>query len=1151
WSNGDITPEVVTWETIDPAKYNTPGTFKVTGTIADGNGSNYLVSINIIVNARTAVTVSLTNTSTTVPSGTAPEYPNAATVTWNDDTVTEEQITWSFEDKSAVKYTAREGGRFSVNGTVCGKSVVFTVIVTPATIASTSSLSDVSTEEGTAPVLPVNASATWSNGDVTSEKITWTSIPADYYAKAGTFTVDGTITDLSGTKTTVSVKVIVKEKKADPVVVVSATLANSAINVASGTAPVYPETAVVKWSDNTTTNEKISWTEADVNAVDFNSRFGGTYNVNGTVQDKAVLLKVIVTPATISEADKPADITVEVGTAPSLPEKVHVIWSNGDSTQETVAWDTVPAASYSAAGSFTVNGSVTDPSNVKTTVTVNVTVKAPTAVSADLGASGTTVESGTAPQYPATATVTWSNGTKTEETVVYSQAEREAVKYNEIKGGTYSVSGMAAGIGVTYIVTVKNATITGGSDVSVETKVGTAPVLPTTVGISWSNGDNTNENVKWDSIDKSKYSAAGTFKVNGTVTTDKIPNVSYTVSATVTVKATVSNKTISNVYLEKNSIETASGTKPEYPSEAIVQWSDNTTTKSLIEWDKAGQNAVAYMSRTGGNYTVNGNVKVSMPDGTVQERTVALSVKVNAATAVSASSLSEVTTIAQVAPVLPATVNVTWSNQEVTTENVNWNYINPSSYASAGTFNAAGTAAGLSVSVKVTVQAATVTSVVFAPTETTVNSGSAPQYPANATVTWNNGKTTNERITWDTAQQSAVNYTGRTGGTFTVDGTVQAKTVTFTIKVNPATITNIARIADVKTKEGNAPKIPATVECTWSNGDKTDENVTWSTISADSYNVAGEFTVNGTVSDSTGIKNVSVKVIVEERPVDAKTLKTITVIPPTQVEYIDKNPIQLEGGSVIPEYDDGTKGDAVPLTSEDIELSGYDAFTPGVQTIVVVYTDPQTLDTKTATFEVTVKWPFSDMRENESGASDVLYAFNNDIIGGFGTNSQGLVTFKPAKDVTRAQFAIMLYKSAIALGYIENGATGSGSYKDVSRDLACYDAVMWASSNGIISGFPNGNFKPNNNISRAQITLMIMNFAKKFGINTGNRDANFAQYSDGGTVGAAFQESMSWASAEKILSGKTKGGVKYLSPNSYANRGQCAMFLVRFLKKFG
>ncbi|MBR1506484.1 MAG: Ig-like domain-containing protein [Eubacterium sp.] len=1151
WSNGDITAEVVTWEAIDPAKYNTPGTFKVTGTIADGNGSNYLVYINVIVNAREAVTVSLTNTSTTIPSGTAPEYPNAAKVTWNDDTVTEEEISWSFEDKSAVKYTAREGGRFSVNGTVCGKGVVFTVVVTPATIANTAALSDVSTEEGTAPVLPENASATWSNGDVTSEKITWTSIPKDYYATAGTFTVDGTITDLSGTKTTVSVKVIVKEKKVDPVVVVSATLSNSTITVPSGTAPIYPETAVVKWSDNTTTNEKITWTKADVDAVDYQSRFGGTYNVNGTVQEKAVLLKVIVTPATISEADKPADITVEVGTAPALPEKVHVIWSNGDSTEETVAWDNVPAASYSAAGSFTVNGSVTDPSNVKTTVTVNVTVKAATAVSAVLPASGTTVESGTAPQYPATATVTWSNGTKTEETVAYSQAEKEAVKYNEIQGGTYSVSGMAAGLGVIFTVTVKNATITGSASTAVETKVGTAPVLPTTVGISWSNGDNTNENVKWDSIDISKYSAAGTFTVNGTVTPDKVPNVSCTVTATVTVKATVSNKTISNVYLEKNSIETSSGTKPEYPSEATVKWSDNTTTKSLVEWDKAGQNAVAYMSRTGGNYSVNGVVKVSMPDGSVQERTVTLSIKVNAATAVSVSGLSDVTTIAQVAPVLPATASVTWSNQEVTTENVNWNYINPSSYASAGTFNVTGNAAGVSATIKVTVQAATVTSVVFEPTETTIESGLAPKYPTNATVTWNNGKTTNERITWDTAQQTAVNYKGRSGGTFTVDGTVQEKTVTFTVKVNPATITSIAKIDDVKTKEGNAPKIPATVECTWSNGDKTEENVAWSTIAADSYNTVGEFTVNGTVSDSTGTKDVTVKVIVEERPSDAKTLKAITVIPPTQLVYIDKNPLKLEGGSVTPEYDDGTKGDSVQLTSEDVEVSGYDSFTPGVQTVVVVYTDPKTYDTKTATFEVTVKWPFSDMRNNESGASEVLYAYNNDIIGGYGTNSEGLVTFKPAKYVTRAQFAIMLYKAAIALGYIKEGTGGSGSYSDVNSSMQCYNAVMWASSNGIISGFSNGTFKPNNNITRAQITIMLMKFAQKFGINTGNRDANFAQYTDGTTVGAAFQESMSWASAEKIMSGQTKGGVKYLNPNKNASRAQCAIFLVRFIKKFG
>ena len=75
--------------------------------------------------------------------------------------------------------------------------------------------------------------------------------------------------------------------------------------------------------------------------------------------------------------------------------------------------------------------------------------------------------------------------------------------------------------------------------------------------------------------------------------------------------------------------------------------------------------------------------------------------------------------------------------------------------------------------------------------------------------------------------------------------------------------------------------------------------------------------------------------------------------------------------------------------------------------------------------------------------------------------------FKPDSNITRAQMANMLYGIE---GKPSPGA-GCGGLTDVPNWAAA--GICWLVNEGHASGYPGGLFKPNNNITRAQVANML------------------------------------------------------------------------------
>ncbi len=77
-------------------------------------------------------------------------------------------------------------------------------------------------------------------------------------------------------------------------------------------------------------------------------------------------------------------------------------------------------------------------------------------------------------------------------------------------------------------------------------------------------------------------------------------------------------------------------------------------------------------------------------------------------------------------------------------------------------------------------------------------------------------------------------------------------------------------------------------------------------------------------------------------------------------------------------------------------------------------------------------------------------------------------TFKPEKEVTRAEFAKI---AVLAMGYTEEQAKmmqGTTAFKDLPAGHWATGYINLAVSQGIIKGYPDGTFKPNNNVKVAE-----------------------------------------------------------------------------------
>ena len=204
-----------------------------------------------------------------------------------------------------------------------------------------------------------------------------------------------------------------------------------------------------------------------------------------------------------------------------------------------------------------------------------------------------TTASGTAPSLPLKARITFYDGSEKDYNINWNTYDESL--YKTRNASQFTVTGSIKDLQVTTscIVNVEAAQITHIDDLSNKTVIiGTALSLPATVSVTWSNGDQSNEIIRWDNYDDNALKYVHTFSLKGYV-------YNQTVTQTVHVKdASVTSVSVPAV------VSTTTGVEAQLPQYATVTYSNKTTKKVKINWDNKVFNEP-------GKYTVYGKLSQS------------------------------------------------------------------------------------------------------------------------------------------------------------------------------------------------------------------------------------------------------------------------------------------------------------------------------------------------------------------------------------------------------------------------------------------------------------------------------------------------------------------------------------------------------------
>lgn len=119
-----------------------------------------------------------------------------------------------------------------------------------------------------------------------------------------------------------------------------------------------------------------------------------------------------------------------------------------------------------------------------------------------------------------------------------------------------------------------------------------------------------------------------------------------------------------------------------------------------------------------------------------------------------------------------------------------------------------------------------------------------------------------------------------------------------------------------------------------------------------------------------------------------------------------------------------------------------------------------------------------------------------DLVGKGIINGTSETKFSPSNTLTRGAFAAMLAKTVLTADELKQYAY-KGSFKDVGTSNWANTYVNWAVEAGIVNGYPDNTFRPNQELTRQEMAIMVAKFATATGrkMNAVNSAVEFADSS--------------------------------------------------------
>lgn len=224
------------------------------------------------------------------------------------------------------------------------------------------------------------------------------------------------------------------------------------------------------------------------------------------------------------------------------------------------------------------------------------------------------------------------------------------------------------------------------------------------------------------------------------------------------------------------------------------------------------------------------------------------------------------------------------------------------------------------------------------------------------------------------------------------------------------------------------------------------------------------------------------------------------------------------------------------VTVEYTQGENEELWVKAVDGTVVESFEPQTAGVKSKEEDSKEKDPEAAEPKADITINDIEGHWAEDIIQQLAADDVLIIdeegNFKPQEDVTRAEFAAMLVK-----GYQWKNADLKEFPDTVDHWAQDYIAV--AAGRGVVEGYDDGNFGPEELITREQIAAMITRAAKLEGPVEGQ------EFADADEIADWAQDSVQLASANEILLGLPDNTFQ---PKANATKAEAAAIVYRALQ---
>lgn len=174
--------------------------------------------------------------------------------------------------------------------------------------------------------------------------------------------------------------------------------------------------------------------------------------------------------------------------------------------------------------------------------------------------------------------------------------------------------------------------------------------------------------------------------------------------------------------------------------------------------------------------------------------------------------------------------------------------------------------------------------------------------------------------------------------------------------------------------------------------------------------------------------------------------------------------------------------------------------------------------------------PFSDISTHWA-KNEITELSAKKIINGFDDG-----TFRPDFNCTRAEFVTIIVNAF--------NLTGGGEilYNDIQTGAWYTSAIAAAAQTGVINGYPDGGFHPEDKITREEAAVVIYRLLNFLGLNT---DGNM-EFSDSSQISDFAKEAVGKLGGAGIVSGTDTG----FEPKEYITRAQTVKIIWNILKTY-